>query len=503
MSGPDRMAWAAAMVRLSQFVHKHSHRSRQRTEGWRKARRKRVGASEVGSVLGLNPYPNSTIEDVVAEKAGVVLDARQSRDGTYLNWYCVFGTVMEDAITLVVEQDLGTPVIGDTINIPASYPEHANSPDGFGVVWLIPPASPAPSAHLASLGMGGGGWRAALTEMDPDRASVLVNEMAQTADPSRWTFWTSDMGPVPAGAVPVPVLFEFKSPPSRPVGQRRNPKKGPVPRHYTPQMWSGIDLSSEAGVGMAIFVDAGFRLCALEDVGFTSRFNRSLHRKKLTKAEERVIARGAWATGVVGLYAAEPLPPNPDGSPAELRDVGSREQTWENPQLPLEFDRVCRLIDDGTLAYRAGPPSFADGRGITPEAARKPDPAGPDEKHPHLIGVIGWKLFQVEYVPVPKRAGFVEEIRPILQTVISEAKEIEEAGDDPEVRAAAWMKKYRPELLGCISAADDLFADTVEVPSKPKLAPPSLPAARRMPFFPKKEGPDPVDDLFADSTPVE
>ncbi len=450
----------------------------------------------MGSVLGLNAYPNSSYENVVAEKAGASIDGRDPHAFGYLNWYCVFGTVMEEAITLVVEIDLGTPVVGDTINIPAPYPEHANSPDGFGVIWLVPPTRATPSPVMTGLGITGKTTCVEeVTRRTCEEATLLVNGLAAKPDPSRWSVWTTDRGPPPPGSIPAPIIFEFKSPPSRPVGVRSSAKRGPVPRHYIPQVWSGIDLSAEAGVDMALFVDAGFRACALDQIDFTPGYNRSLHRRKTTRADEAFIARGAWVTGVFGLYAAEPLPANADGSAQPLRDVGGRVQTWEGPMLPVEFDRVCRLIDDKTLAVRAGKPAFADGRGVSLEEARVPPPEGPDPSHPFLIGLIGWKLFRVEYVPVPRRVGFVEEIRPTLQALIAEAKEIEESGESLEERTAEWLRRYHPDLLGEMAAVDDLFAG-IKMADAPARS--ALPPAARAAPFPPAFVTDASDDLFAE-----
>jgi len=488
--------WAGVLLRLIKFVEKFYGRHKQRSKGWKAGRLIKVGASELGSVMGLNPYPNSSYENVLAEKAGASVDGRDPHTYGYLNWYCVFGTMMEEAITIVVEIDLGTPVVGDTINIPAPYAEHANSPDGFGVVWIAPPESPGPSPVLKELGVDEKkACRDEVTERSYEDASILVNAMAKTADPTRSTIWTTDRGAPPPGSVPTPVLFEFKSPPSRPVGVRHSAKKGPVPRHYIPQMWSGIDLSAEAGVDMAIFVDAGFRACSIEDVDFTSSYNRSLHRKKITRADQAYVDRGAWATGVIGLYGPEPLPPLADGSPAPLRDVGGRAQTWENPQLPVEFDYVCRLIDDKVLAFQAGKPAFVDGRGATLAEARTPPAEGPDPGHPHLIGYIGWKLFRVEYVQVPRRVGFVEEIRPKLQELIAEAEEIKKSGDTLEARTAEWLRRYHPDLLGEMAVAEDLFADVkiIDSPAKSPKLPPV--AAAAMPMPPTVT---PADELFAE-----
>ena len=68
------------------------------------------------------------------------------------------------------------------------------------------------------------------------------------------------------------------------------------------------------------------------------------------------------------------------------------------------------------------------------------------------MGVLGWKLFQIEYVPVYPRAGFLGEVRPMIEETLAEAAAIREA-DDPK---RAWQKKY--DSLA-IEAEDALLAE--------------------------------------------
>jgi hypothetical protein len=417
-------AWRDLFDRLEAFVERFAHRPPQLSDEWMRKRLTCVGASELGNLLGLVPYPDSGPSCLVARKANF-----DDSLGRYLNWFCVFGQMLEGAITLVVEVDLGTPVVGDTINVPAPFAGHANSPDGYGVIWIVPPKGPAmPPSALDAVSEG--------TPADGVKAVNLLSVKAE--DPTMHHIWTTDEngGTPPGDAVPISTLLEFKSPPKRQPG-KRPPRsgKGPVPPHYVPQVWSGLELSAEGGVRLGLFVDAAFRVCSIDDVGFGPRYNTSLHRERRPKNWD-----APFATGVIGLYASTPLPIDLSTGSPEVRDVGGREEEIDSARTPVRFDNFCRLVSARMICHQPGRPAFADGRGASLEEARSPPADSGKPSHPHLVGVLGWKLFRVEYVPVYPRKGFLAEVRPMIESTLAEAAAIRDA-DDPR---RAWQKKYDP-----------------------------------------------------------
>ena len=361
----------------------------------------------------------------MAKKAGLRGDS-----GDYLNWYCIWGTFFEDVTTEIVALDLGTPVWGTSIHVPSPFAGHANSPDGYGIVWIVPRSKSDKGAKSAVKGTDTNPWVQEATAVNTD----LIDQTGE------WRLWMTDEGARPASAVPVPVLFEFKSPPARVPGvQGVRKKKGPVPLQYVPQIWSGLEVAAAgAGVRMGLFVDAAFRACSLRDVGFTPGFNATLHRKKTNPPGWAV---GAWASGVIWFYGAEAV--TDAGGKPEIRDLGGRDEEMTGG-VPLQFDNFCRMVHVGALVAVPGRAALADGRGCTLAAAATPPPMKRDDpKHPYLVGGLGWKLFHLEYAPVPRRPGFLEEIRPLIDSVLGEAHEIAKT-PDPE---NAWRGRY---------AADDI-----------------------------------------------
>lgn len=445
-----RVDWLIRFECLLVFVDRFRNRARQGTDAWIKKRQKTVGASELGGLLGLTPsyYSDRGPGGLAARKAGL-----QGIPGAYLNWYCVFGTMFEEALTATVEVDLGTPIIGDTINVPSPYIGHANSPDGFGVVWLVRRSvarTPAEAALVRSPAVRDIG--AAVSVLPIEHAAELVNAVAGENTDDGWDIWTTDRGVPPPHAIPVPVLVEFKSPPRRVPGKRN----ALVPPHYIPQIWSGTDLSRCAGAEMGLFIDAAFRVCRWEGLSFSRGYNTSLHK------ERRPAAWGdcPFALGVFGLFAREPLPIDPATGKPEVRDLGGREEDVVGG-TPRQFDNVCRLIHDRTVVFRPGPVAFSDGRGATlADAAAPPESRNPE--YPHLVGVIAWKLFQLEYVPVPPRDDFVTEIRPKIEEVLRTAADLRAAAEP----GRAWEDIFDPAAVEARGVMDCALAGLVAAPKK-------------------------------------
>ena len=46
-----------------------------------------------------------------------------------------------------------------------------------------------------------------------------------------------------------------------------------------------------------------------------------------------------------------------------------------------------------------------------------------------MLGVLPWKLFEVDYVPVRRRAGFMEEVAPLIEGVHRAVREARAAPD--------------------------------------------------------------------------
>jgi hypothetical protein len=418
-----------------------------------------VGGSEISALMGLNPYSN--FGEVVSSKLAV-LTGESSWVGGEACWW---GTLFEDVIAAYVADDLGDAVRGDDICVQA-VPGHRNSPDGYLVARLYTDA--------------GGAQRLWTTAMDPALATRLVV-----------------------------LLLEFKCP----LGRKPS---GAVPRQYAPQVWSGLAVSPVAGLGL--FVDAVFRKCSLSDLGDTPDYDEVYHRG----------GRGAWhlpvAWGLIAVYApyldaprsrrlgwqgaewatGDPDPDAPDADAAQaawcihaeyfgLRPeprTGTRAAAAAPPSLvdlgdmePRPFGRVLGLIDRKRFPVVRHPACFADGRGAPLHTAggvgaaltalRRDAP--PDH---WLLGVLPWKAFEVDYVPLAPRRGFLEEVRPHIDlvhaTVASVLAEAEATGEAPRTVLARQLGRPTPEAGASAAVSvenvQDLF-DSIAVAPAPEPPP--------------------------------
>lgn len=348
---------------LAAFVAAHAHRPRQRSAAWVAARQLAVGGSEVAALMGRSRY--ASFADVVASKAGLA----GFGGGPATRW----GTFFEEVAEKVLALDLGVEVHGTDISVPAPpgsglETSHANSPDGYCVVGLS-------AAH-------GEERLAAVAGTAAGRAAVA--------------------------------LLEFKCP------HRRRPT-GTVPRHYLPQLWSGLAVAPLAE--FAIYVDAVFRKCPSAAFGPSPEVDAAYH------GEAPGRYGGAVAWGVAAFYApagglgdGEALA----GPSAGVVDLGAAAaEVFDGALRLLEEKRLCARHAPPHLAGRPGGP-FPEGRGL--ETAAPPPPPGYE-----LWGLLPWKLLELHYVPVAPRPGFLEEVRPLIQEALGAASRIRAA---PEPKAA-------------------------------------------------------------------
>jgi hypothetical protein len=413
---------------LIDFVQLYSG-MRQRDARWYTAMGVTVGGSELAAIMGLNPY--STFFDVVASKLVTLAGGNSWMGGGEACWW---GTLFEDVIGAYVAADLGAPIRGDDICI-QEFPGHRNSPDGYIVARLY--RGVGGSLHL---------WTTAMSPNVPTVGRIL--------------------------------LLEFKCPMSRkPLGK--------VPRQYVPQVWSGLAVSPVAHFGL--YVDAVFRKCGILDLGDTPDYDTSYHHYD----------RGAWeypvAWGLIGVYAPQiDAPrrvrlgwrgdewaagdPDPDASDADahqaawqihsayfgicLKNQASEVVDLGDMEVQL-FNRTLGLIDRKRFPVTRGAVCFADGRGADLHTDQDIGQAiedfqvGAPADH-WLLGVLPWKLFRVDYVPVCRRPGFMAEVAPLIEDVhrtVMEARAAEDPAAYLSTKAQS-MGRPRPKA-GCSSAVSD------------------------------------------------
>jgi hypothetical protein len=401
---------------LDQFVNAYSG-MKQRDAGWHLSMATTVGGSELAAMMGMNPY--ATLLDVAMSKLG----AGKNWDGG--SAACWWGVVFEDVTAMVVELDLGGEVKGDEICIQI-HPGHRNSPDGY-----------------------------------------IVARLYRDAE-GRVQLWTTDMDP----AIPTfraILLLEFKSPSSR-------KPTGAIPPQYKPQMWSGLAVSPIARLGL--YADAVYRKCALGDLGDTPDYDEEYHARDRGRdgtAAPNWMYPVAW--GLIGVYAPRTDAPRwlrlgwrgPEwaaGDPSpERKDADAAIAAWQihaayfgvtpsgfdsgevvdfGDMAPKLFDRALALIEAKRMPIEYLPPCLAEGTragaprgaalhtdadiGRAVERLRTTPPANVPAEHAHhywLVGVLPWKLLELDYALIERRPGFMAEMLPAigaLHAAVAEAR---------------------------------------------------------------------------------
>jgi hypothetical protein len=396
------------------FVAMHASRGgQQRSAEWYRTMETTIGGSEMAALMGMNPY--SSFRDVISSKLGI-----KKWDGGSIA--CWWGSMFEDVVARVVEIDCDTTVLGDEICI-QKIPGSRYSPDGYCVL-------------------------RGYTDSDGEAR-----------------IWTPVCGSEPE--FEFIVLLEIKSP------FRRMPD-GKVVRYYRPQIWTGAVNSPIVHTGM--FVDAAFRKCSIADLGPEPSYDTHYHNDRSPPTND------PFAWGMVAVFAPRLDAPrevrigDPVGDSGERgsgergsgeRGSGGRGSiggaadasmdAWKiaskylgtsvetNGESVVDFgdcdgklfDTMMGLVNAKRFLTQLLDPCLEDGRGAdlrtgaTIGSAIDVLRANPPMHH-FLLGVIPWKLFEINYVPEPRLPGFTSEVKAVVdkaQTVIAAAR----SSGDPEV----------------------------------------------------------------------
>lgn len=216
-------------------------------------------------------------------------------------------------------------------------------------------------------------------------------------------------------------MLEFKCPLSR------KPKLE-IPKHYIPQLWSGLAVSNVAAMG--VFVDSIFRKCSLDALGYNSDYDTIYHNKDQTLEIGMPVC---W--GIIGLYSKI--------RPITFMDLGTVSYS--------DFNYIVDKINKKTINAEICSPYFATKRFngfntiehefeeefLLSIEAEKSNPASSIEaeksnkytkflikklekntpKDYYFLGVLSWKLFYSSYIPIKRRPGFLDEIKPLINQV--------------------------------------------------------------------------------------
>lgn len=372
---------------INDFIKLHSGNHRQLTKGWFDKKEYMIGGSEVAALMGHNKY--TSFNGVIASKLKI-----NKFNG---NLACRWGTMFESIIERYIEIDCGTKLSGTDISVPAPLTSglqllHANSPDGYGVFTLYQDDT------TESI------------ESDNNEWKILFTDNTHSIDDSK--------------KIQIIALLEFKCP------FVRQPD-GTIPKHYKPQIWSGLALSPIAHFG--IFIDAVFRKCSILDLGPNEYFDEKFHSKYSCTTSPL-----AW--GLVAIYA--PL----FGAKSESEEDAAydawmlyhkhfghtfgRQDVSDFSPDPIDFgccnknifEMMMKYLDSKKFISRKCDPCLPDGRGNNSLLTDKGISNVIDEytknppKNYYLIGFIPWKLFEVNYVFLERRNNFLNEIYPLINS---------------------------------------------------------------------------------------
>ena len=416
--------WAWLDRLLDSHISIFEGHAKQGSAEWLKNKKKIVGGSELASLMGWNPYTKWNA--LLAKKLGLAVP---NPPGIA----CWWGTMFEPVSERILELHCSTKVKGTSIHMRYPWLEfHGNSPDGYCVVQFRETEDAWELAH---------------------GPKELVSESSERA-------------------YPVPVLIELKAP------YRRLPD-GRVPKYYTPQVWSGLCLSTIAVLGL--FVEVVYRLCSFDQLGVGPGYSLDYHRgDKKANNRDRASWKGAFAWGATAVYAPKLGTRKGRLEQGEKLDTETLEadmvaykalceyfgEVVRGEELghryldlgeladikPASFDNLMKMIDKKAFKVRHSDPQFAD-----PEVADRPESLGQFThraetdpalcpEHYYLLGYIPWKVFQVDYHVIHREDGFIYQIMDLTSRFMGEVEMLREAEDVARAYSSHCQKK--DELAG-------------------------------------------------------
>jgi hypothetical protein len=281
-------------------------------------------------------------------------------------------------------------------------------------------------------------------------------------------------------------LFEFK------CLYSRIPVHGEIPKNYRPQVKGGMcDLSITE---IALFVEGVFRLCNIDQLGYNPLKNSTLIKKDHINSKSK-----PFAYGVVGVYA-DSLPVD---NPYALEKLLAKMQAEKLPDYGLDegFDYVLleyvfKCVREKKFETWYSPMCF-DGKGaaehtklIELHGFKQPmlhtdihaqvqgfvDWAAENDKI--LIGIVPWKLFDINMVTAEKEPGYTLAHKPQYEKAINIVRELM-AITDPADRYNAYNAMFFPPTQEDIDQKDSMlrsfkalqFSDSDDSDSEPEPPP--------------------------------
>lgn len=388
----------------------------QRSPEWYQLVGRTIGGSEISAIMNEDKYRG--VEEVIVGKLNALTDSNAVEiDNLRSALACQWGILFEDVIKMSVEYDLKTEVKGDQICVQIME-GYRTSPDGYCVI------------HVNCDGS----------------LDTLKGDGHAVRDPNENTNHrrTKLQGQT---KVPLIALIEFKCPYIR-------VPKGNIPDNYCSQVLSGLAVSPIAHIGL--FVDAMFKICGLKDIGFNRVYNRTIH--KFPNVWKTPIS---W--GLIGVYAPTIFAPENVRNakfldyPNAINVIKLVSEMYANyVTMTTPVDAVMEDIDIVTIdIIDFGSTNAAmiermfdminrkvfKVHRIDPMFTGKVDEMdliyGLKERvktehsleHYALIGVVPWKLMDLQYAYAERDNDFVAKVLPHINGVHQKVKDIMDGKD--------------------------------------------------------------------------
>lgn len=341
---------------IDDFIYIHTTNNKQHSEDWNTLFGTTIGGSEISTLLNINPFTN--IYQLIESKINICKGINKITEPS-----CYWGNIFEYVIRRIVEIDLENKVKGYDICI-QKYEGHRNSPDGYMVIHLYKKDD---TFHI----------------------------------------WTSDLNKDIIDTSII-VLLEFKCPITRKVTNN-------IPKHYVPQILSGLSVSPLAVKGL--FIDALFRKCSVNQLHYDYTYDTSFHKQ--------IIKNLPIAYGIIPIYfyidnniALYKINKN-------LIDINSNDVIDLGIVSTEIFFHVLYLIHEKVFFNTTGTVQFFD-RDIENNNIIKNNIRGDKDifsfndniSNSKLIAILPWKLFDLLYYFIDREANFLENLLPNIQNII-------------------------------------------------------------------------------------
>lgn len=374
---------------IDEYLESNDMGHSQGSDKWKLARMSRIGGSEQATIEGVNRF--SDIFKLILNKLGINKFDRSIK----MQW----GNLFEELIMVYVESDLNTTIKGADAFLRGKFDTQAYSPDGIAVVDM--------ETHYT---------------VNSETGEKVKHFSVIDKKPNNETNTDND---------PTIVLLEFKCPYNRKL-------TGVIPEYYKPQIFAGMDTIKLTE--LAIFIEAMFRRCGLQDLNDTPVYDRQLTPRDLKRPISPI------AYGFIGFtLSTKGIRGNGENVSRIIKELVALHKLFEinQYQITTYFDGVKsgKITDIGNSDERfmvAFMNSFGD-KVLTPwysplvyleDKNKKYNTTDIDESMNNfekyametqsvVYGVLPFKLMKKDYMYEKKQDGYLDKWKPVIDEVIN------------------------------------------------------------------------------------